>query len=225
MNRRVSIIVPTLQEAGTVGALLDDLQALRAAGHEVIVVDGGSSDDTLALAAPACDRLLHCPPGRAVQMNAGAAVAGGDILWFVHADTRLPASAMRAIEAASEAGAGWGRFDIRLSGSRTGFRLIETLINLRSRLTGIATGDQGLFVSRELFDTVGGYPAIALMEDVALSKSLLRHGRPACLHDRLTTSSRRWEHRGMWRTVVLMWRLRLAYALGADPDTLAERYR
>jgi rSAM/selenodomain-associated transferase 2 len=222
---RLSIVVPTLNEAGTLPALLADLDRLRAPGDEIVVVDGGSSDATPALAAGLADRVLSTAPGRASQMNAGAAVARGDTLWFVHADSRVPADARDAIAAALDAGAEWGRFDVRLSGTRPLLRLVEALMNLRSRASGIATGDQGIFVRRTAFEAVGGFPPIALMEDIALSRTLKRLCRPHCgVRPRLLTSSRRWEQRGIWRTILLMWRLRLAYALGADPGRLARRY-
>lgn len=223
---RLSVIVPTLNEADAITPLLGDLAPLRAVGHEVILADGGSRDTTITLAAPLVDQLVSTPQGRAVQMNAGAKASTGDCLWFLHADTRVPADAVSAIAKAHREGRRWGRFDVTLSGKAWPFRVIETMMNLRSRVTGIATGDQGIFVDREWFEAVGGYPAIALMEDIALSRELRRRGRPACPRTpRLTTSTRRWERRGILRTVLMMWRLRLAYALGADPAVLARHYR
>ncbi|WPL19246.1 PGL/p-HBAD biosynthesis glycosyltransferase [Thiorhodovibrio winogradskyi] len=230
---RLSIITPTLNEASAISALLGDLAPLRAAGHELILVDGGSSDATRALAEPLVDRLLDAPRGRAAQMNAGAQVATGELLWFLHADSRVPAAAAEALLAAARAGGRpgmrpvvrWGRFDVRLSGRHPLLRVIERAMNLRSCLSGIATGDQGLFVTRADFTAVGGFPNIPLMEDIALSRRLRRLARPLCLRPALITSSRRWESRGILRTMVLMWRLRLAYALGADPARLARLYR
>jgi rSAM/selenodomain-associated transferase 2 len=223
---RLSVIIPTLDEEARIVDLLNDLATLRADGHEIILVDGGSRDSTLQTAAPLVDRALRAPRGRASQMNAGAAGAGGDLLWFLHADARVPAGAAARLLEAFAAGHRWGRFDVRLSGRQWLLRVIEVLMNLRSRMTGIATGDQGIFVSREAFDEVHGYPAIPLMEDIALSKALRRLGRPYCVRrPRLQTSSRRWEERGILRTVLLMWRLRLAYALGARVTELADRYR
>ncbi|MEI2783937.1 MAG: TIGR04283 family arsenosugar biosynthesis glycosyltransferase [Candidatus Competibacter sp.] len=158
-------------------------------------------------------------------MNAGARQANGDILWFLHADSLPPPDALSLIRAAlAGRERGWGRFDVRLSGRRPSLRMVEFSMNLRSRLTGIATGDQGIFVRRDLFERIGGYPPIALMEDIALSRTLKRYGRPVCLRQRVLTSSRRWERDGIARTVLLMWRLRLAYFLGADPDRLARIY-
>ena len=170
--------------------------------------------------------MLAAPPGRAVQMNAGARAAAGDVLVFLHADSRLPAGAAAAIARALAGGARWGRFDVTIAGRPRILRVVAAMMNLRSRLTGIATGDQGIFVERALFAAAGGYAQIPLMEDIALSKSLKRRGgRPACLRERITTSGRRWEAHGPWRTIVTMWRLRAAYALGADPARLAREYR
>ncbi len=189
-----------------------------------MVVDGGSTDATVTLAGGLADRTVSAPRGRARQMNAGAALARGEVLWFVHADTQVPLGAdTRILEALSQGC--WGRFDIRLSGRGPLLRMVERLVNLRSRVSGIATGDQGIFVRRAAFDAVGGFPDIPLMEDVAISCALRRLGWPRCLRMRLITSSRRWESRGTLKTVWLMWCLRAAYALGADPRELARRYR
>lgn len=221
---RLSVLIPALNEADHIAALLADLAQARAAGVELILVDGGSTDGTKALAAPAVDRVLTAPRGRANQMNAGARVASGEVLWFLHADSRLPPEAPAALLQACARGALWGRFDVLLSGRVPVLRLVERAMNLRSRLTGIATGDQGIFVTRTALERVGGFPEIPLMEDIALSKVLRRLARPACLRTRIQTSSRRWEERGAIRTILLMWRLRLAYALGADPRRLARLY-
>ncbi|MBK1716113.1 TIGR04283 family arsenosugar biosynthesis glycosyltransferase [Thiocystis violacea] len=221
---RLSIVIPTLNEAEHIGPLLTDLAPLRSTGHEVILVDGGSTDATRSLAASGVDRMLESQRGRAAQMNAGAQFASGGILWFLHADSRVPPGAPEALLAACQAGARWGRFDVRLSGRHPLLRLVERAMDARSRLTGIATGDQGIFVTRDIFAQIGGFPDLPLMEDIALSKRLRRLARPACLRPPLLTSSRRWESRGVVRTILLMWRLRLAYALGADPAQLARRY-
>ncbi len=222
---RVSIVVPALDEAEGIERTLRPLQALRARGAEVIVVDGGSRDATRALAAPLADRVLEAPRGRAAQMNAGAAAGHGEILLFLHADTLLPEGALGAIESAlADAHRAWGRFDVRIEGASPLLALVAAAMNLRSRATGIATGDQAIFARRAAFEAAGGFPAIALMEDVALSTALKRISRPACLRERVATSGRRWERHGVLRTVVLMWRLRLSYALGADPSRLARRY-
>lgn len=222
---RLSIVMPTLHEAGGIAAALGALQPARREGHEVIVADGGSSDATRAIAAPLVDRLVEAPRGRAAQMNAGAAVAAGDALLFLHADTALPPGAIEAIRTALHGGARWGRFDVHIHGAHPMLPVIAAMMNARSRLTGIATGDQALFVRRATFAAAGGFPPIALMEDIALSSVLKRTGRPACLRLRVTTSGRRWERYGLWRTVLLMWRLRLRYSLGADPERLAALYR
>jgi rSAM/selenodomain-associated transferase 2 len=223
---QLSIIVPVLNESGIVARGLASLQALRRAGHEVIVVDGGSSDDTVALAAPYADRLLSSARGRAAQLNAGARCAAGAVLLFLHADCVPPAAADRLIfDGMAASGAHWGRFDVRLSGAHWLLRVVETAMNWRSRLTGIATGDQGIFVEVALFRKVGEFPQIALMEDIALCRALRRHERPLCIATPVIASSRRWEQNGIVKTILLMWRLRLAYWLGADPAALARRYR
>jgi rSAM/selenodomain-associated transferase 2 len=222
---RLSVVIPALNEAEQIAATLAPLQRLRAEGHEIIVVDGGSTDGTPALAAPLADRVLHAERGRARQMNAGARAAGGDVLLFLHADTRLPDDADRLIlEGLAGSGRGWGRFDVRLSGRHPLLVITGPLFSLRSRISGVATGDQAIFVRRDWFERAGGYPDIPLMEDLALSRALKRRGRPLCLWRRVVTSSRRWEQKGIVRTILLMWRLRLAYYLGADPAELARRY-
>jgi rSAM/selenodomain-associated transferase 2 len=220
---RLSIIIPAVDEAESLADTLPALARLRHAGHEIVVVDGGSGDETRRQARPLADRVLVTGRGRARQMNAGAAAANGDVLLFLHADSLLPADADTAIAEALTVSC-WGRFDVRLWGREWSFRMIEAFMNLRSRLTGIATGDQAIFVERETFRNVGGYPDIPLMEDVAISRRLRSIARPACLRQKVVTSARRWRSRGIARTVVLMWRLRLAFALGADPRQLARLY-
>lgn len=224
---RISIIIPSLDEAAGIVAALAVLQPLRAAGVEVIVSDGGSSDTSVALAMPLADHVLTAPRGRARQMNAGAAVAQGDMLLFLHADTRLPENAADLVSQTVGdvlAGHSWGRFDVRIEGRSIWLRVVAFMMNLRSRLTGIATGDQAIFVSRAAFDAVGGYPDIPLMEDIALSKSLRQQGRPVCLAACVQTSGRRWDDHGVWRTILFMWWLRLRYFFGADPHRLALAY-
>jgi len=221
----ISIIIPCLNEAAGIVGALEALQPLRRRGTEVIVVDGGSSDDSAALASPLADRVLTATRGRASQMNAGAAIARGSVLFFLHADCALPAGADHSIiEGLAASGRQWGRFDVRLEGASPLLHVIAFMMNWRSRLTGIATGDQGLFMTRGLFTAAGGFPAIALMEDIALSRVLKLHGAPLCLRERISASGRRWEERGVLRTMVLMWRLRFAYFLGANPADLALRY-
>lgn len=220
---RLSIVVPVLDEAAGIAASLALLRPFRERGAEVIVVDGGSRDATRALAAPLADRVVEAPRGRALQMNAGAAAATGGALVFLHADTRLPEGADDAI-AQALAGREWGRFDVAIEGSSRWLPVVAAFMNARSRLTGIATGDQALFVRRDAFDAVKGFLPIPLMEDIAFSRAMKRRGPPACLSARVRTSGRRWERHGPLRTILLMWRLRLAYFLGADPARLAERY-
>jgi rSAM/selenodomain-associated transferase 2 len=223
---RLSVIVPTLNEAERVEPLLSGLSALRRQGHEVIVVDGGSTDGTAQQAKGEADRVIIAPRGRARQMNAGADRAQGGVVLFLHADTVLPADADRLIlSGLDETGRGWGRFDVAIDGRHPLLPVIAWFMNRRSRLTGIATGDQGIFVRRELFRTLGGFPDQPLMEDIELSKRLLRTGPPLCLPQPVVTSGRRWETRGVWRTMVLMWRLRWLYWRGVPPERLAALYR
>ena len=221
----LSIIIPALDEAEHIVATLDSLQPLRRRGVEIIVADGGSSDNTANLARERADQVLTVPAGRARQMNAGAAAARGEILCFVHVDSRMPEGADGLIvDGLSRSRRSWGRFDVSIAGTHPMLRVIAQLMNWRSRLTGIATGDQGLFLTRSLFEAAGRFPEIALMEDIALTRQLKRYSPPLCIAHRLTTSGRRWEKHGVWRTMLLMWRLRLAYFFGADPDRLARQY-
>lgn len=221
----LSVIVPVLNEAPGIVAALETLAPLRSRGAEIIVVDGGSTDGTVALASPRVDRVLSAPRGRASQMNAGASIARASTLLFLHADTRLPPDADRLIaDSLAQSGRAWGRFDVAIEGRHLLLPLIAALMNARSRLTGIATGDQAVFVTRTAFDAAGRFPAIALMEDIALARALKRISPPLCLSARVITSGRRWESRGVVRTILLMWRLRLAYFFGVPPDDLARRY-
>jgi rSAM/selenodomain-associated transferase 2 len=224
MSPRLSIVVPVLNEAGLIEAALSALQPLRERGAEIIVADGGSRDGTAELAGPFASRVIPAPKGRAVQMNAGARMATGDLLLFLHADTRLPDGADRVLVRAFETGAAWGRFDVRLSGRHPLLRIVAMLMNWRSRLTGIATGDQAMFVRRDVFERVGGFPDIPLMEDIALSMALKHIAPPRCLREQVMASGRRWEEQGVLRTILLMWELRLRYFFGADPADLACRY-
>ncbi|MFN7641569.1 MAG: TIGR04283 family arsenosugar biosynthesis glycosyltransferase [Burkholderiales bacterium] len=218
---RLSIVVPALDEADSISATVRDALAQA---DEAIVVDGGSRDATGALAAAAGARVVQAPRGRASQMNAGAAVAQGDVLLFLHADCRLPAGAGDAVRTAVGAGARWGRFDVRLDSPRASLAVVGAMMNLRSRLSGIATGDQALFVDRGLWEALDGYAPIPLMEDVELCTRLRRVARCACLRERVTVSARRWETRGVVRTVVEMWAWRAAYALGVSPARLHRLY-
>ena len=221
----LSIIVPVLNEAAGIVDALAALAPLRARGAEVIVVDGGSRDETLRLGALHCDRAFTALRGRAAQMNAGAAMARGDVLLFLHADTRLPERADDLVrDALQNSGRSWGRFDIAITGSHWLLPVVARLMNWRSRITGICTGDQALFVTREAFAAVKGFPDIALMEDIAISAALKRVSRPACIAAHVATSGRRWEARGVMRTILLMWRLRLLYFFGVRPERLARLY-
>jgi rSAM/selenodomain-associated transferase 2 len=221
---KLSIVIPVLNEAAGIEAALQALAPYRRRGAEVIVVDGGSSDATADLARPLADRMIAGPRGRGPQMNVGAAAARGDVLLFLHADTRLPENADRLVlDSLQRSGPSWGRFDARFDGGGL-LALVALMMNTRSRLSGIATGDQAMFATRAAFEAAGGFPPIALMEDVALSARLKRIGRPLCLAARVTTSARRWQRHGVLRTILLMWKLRLAFYFGADPVRLAQAY-
>ena len=218
---RLSIIVPMLNEEAGIGATLSGLREL---GAEIIAIDGGSSDKSVEIAQALADQVVHATRGRARQMNAGAAVAQGEVLLFLHADTRLPPAVDRLIFEAIAGGADWGRFDVRISGDSIWFPVIAALMNQRSRLTGIATGDQAIFVKRSAFEQVGGFPDLPLMEDIVISQRLKQLSRPACLHAKVTTAGRRWEKHGVLRTILTMWWLRLRFFFGADPKQLAIEY-
>ena len=221
----LSIVIPVLDEATTIVEALRALAPPRARGAEVIVVDGGSADDTVRLATPLADRALASARGRATQMNAGAKIARGDVLLFLHADTRLPADADRLIvEGLAQSRRAWGRFADAIQGRHPLLPVIAAFMNARSRLTGIATGDQAIFMTRAAFTKAGGFPEIALMEDIEFVRCLQRISPPLALRARVTTSGRRWENRGVLRTVFLMWRLRLAYFFGASPEDLRREY-
>ena len=223
--KRLSIIIPTLDEALRIVATLESLGDLRRRGHEVIVADGGSSDATAALAQGLADRIVLSAAGRAEQMNAGARAATGDVFLFLHADSRLPGAAdSLVLQGLAGDGPAWGRFDVQIASPHPLLRLVETMMNLRSRLTRICTGDQGIFVRREAFEAVGGYPRQELMEDIAISVRLRRLSAPLCLRERCLTSARRWESRGVLRTIMLMWWLRTQYAFGVAPARLARAY-
>ena len=223
----LAIVMPVLNEAAGIEAALRALAPLRARGARVVVADGGSADDTLAGARRFGGvEVIEAARGRAAQMNAGAqAASGARVLLFLHADTTLPPDADRLIEQALAGGRHvWGRFDVRIAGRPLMLRVVAACMNARSRWSGIATGDQALFMTRAAFDAVGGFPEQPLMEDIEMSKRLRTLSRPACLRERVITSGRRWEARGVWSTIVLMWRLRWAYWRGASPQALARRY-
>ncbi len=225
MSIALSVVIPALDEAACIGATLQSLAPSRARGVEVIVVDGGSTDATRTLAAPWADRVIQAPRGRSAQLNAGARAARGRILLFLHADSQPPAHFDQVIlSAVRDCISTWGRFDVAITGKHRGLKVVSFLMNLRSRATGIATGDQGIFVTRQLFDALQGFPTQPLMEDIEFSKRAKRRVTPICLRETLRTSGRRWERNGLFRTILLMWRLRLAYFLGTDPAELRRRY-
>lgn len=222
---RISVIIPALNEAGCIARTLDRLQAMRRRGHEVIVVDGGSDDETMAISHPLADQVIRAPRGRANQMRAGAVVANGSVIWFLHADTLPVESAdLLILEVLVRRSTQWGRFDILFSGDRFLLKVVALLMNFRARVTGIATGDQGIFMTRTLYEKVGGIPAIPLMEDIALCRFLRQSGCPAVIKRKLASSPRRWETHGIVRTILMMWSLRLAYFAGVDPVRLAKYY-
>ncbi len=223
----VSIIVPVLNEQADIEATLTNLRGACGEADELIVVDGGSSDQTCTLAQPLCDKLIGTGKGRARQLNAGAAVAIQPVLWFVHADTTVPVngSALVCDALAARTEACWGRFNVRFTSPEAAFSVIAFFMNWRSRLTGIATGDQALFVTRAGFDHACGFPDLPLMEDIEFSKSLKKQSAPICLTSTVTTSSRRWEKNGILRTVLLMWKLRLLHFIGVPTERLARLYR
>jgi rSAM/selenodomain-associated transferase 2 len=223
---KLSVIVPLLNEARELSAMLERLLPVIRNGSEVILVDGGSDDGSADMAERAGFTVVQSARGRARQMNAGAARATGDVLLFLHADTQLPDAAETTIaHGLADSGRVWGRFDVRISGRAPMLRVVGCLMNVRSRLTGIATGDQAMFVTRVAFDSLGGFPDQPLMEDIELSKRLLALSRPVCIARCVTTSGRRWETRGVWRTILLMWRLRWDYWRGVPAQQLAEAYR
>lgn len=221
----ISIIVPTLNEAKGISHTLSPLQPFRGKSVEIIVVDGGSSDDTLQIAKPLADQVLSSRRGRAPQMNTAAAVAQGETLLFLHADTSIDAAALASLQHTVVTHKGsWGRFDVQPNRPRLAFRMITTLMNWRSCITGIVTGDQAMFVQHRLFEEVGGYPQIALMEDIALSRKLKSKSNPVCLSQPVTINMRYWEQHGILRSVLRMWRLRLAYFFNAAPERLHKHY-
>ena len=221
----ISVIIPILNEAATLADFLQQLQPMRQRDCEIIVVDGGSEDASAEIAVPFADQVVQSARGRAVQMNTGAQIARGTVLWFLHSDSIIPAEVdQHILQALAASHKVWGRFDVRLSGDALMLRTVATMMNIRSRYSGIATGDQGIFVERDAFLQLGGYPVIALMEDITISRNLKRLSRPLCLQQKLITSSRRWQQNGIVRTIVLMWWLRLLYFFGVKPDCLARRY-
>lgn len=222
---KLSVIIPVRNERAQIKKSLTALQWLRCSGHEIIVVDGGSEDGSCSAAEPFADKVISTVPGRAIQMNCGARHACGDIYLFLHVDTLLMQESLHAfLRLISENQPAWGRFDVRLSGIHPMFRIIERMMNWRSRLTGIATGDQAIFVRRDIFHQINGFSDIPLMEDIEICRRLKAVQRPLCLTAKVETSSRRWEEHGILATMVLMWKLRFSYWIGADPNALAKQY-
>jgi rSAM/selenodomain-associated transferase 2 len=221
---RLSVIVPMLNEQAQLAELLAHLQDCKRNNCELILVDGGSTDQSVQQARALGFTVLESEKGRARQMNLGAQHAQADYLLFLHADTRLPEDTLGKLDMLLSAHL-WGRFDVRISGDSAMFKVIAWFINQRSRLTGIATGDQAMFIRRDLFASMQGFPQQALMEDIELSKRLKKIARPACLREKVLTSGRRWQERGIWKTIFLMWRLRFAYWCGVNPDKLLQKYR
>ncbi len=218
----ISVIIPVLNEASQITASLKPLQALRGGQIEVIVVDGGSNDETVRMATPLADKILHSHRGRARQMNLGAAQASGSTLLFLHADIRLPSPLNQTLQAITDPN--WGRFNVQLNDPHWMYKIIAKMMNWRSCITGIATGDQAIFVKRDLFERLGGFADIPLMEDIELSRRLLKLGRPSCLRERVVVSTRYWQNHGMIISVVKMWLLRSAYFLGVSPHRLMKIY-
>ncbi|MCU7883096.1 MAG: TIGR04283 family arsenosugar biosynthesis glycosyltransferase [Candidatus Thiodiazotropha sp. (ex Lucinoma annulata)] len=221
---RLSIIIPCLNEGELLKQCLLELQPLRSEGHELILVDGGSDKPSISQLDAYLDHFVKTTPGRAHQMNQGAAKATGDILWFLHADSQIGTGLEKNIIHAASKGPVWGRFDVRLSGAHPMLRIVEWMMNRRSCLSGLATGDQAIFIHRDFFSKVGGFPLQPLMEDIEISRRLKRIATPICLQEKIVTSSRRWESKGIVRTILLMWMLRLGYWLGVSPDSLAKHY-
>jgi len=220
---RISVVIPVLDEEKTIAATLGTLPSLKS--DDLLIVDGGSTDDTTTICERLGVRVISCERSRARQMNAGAHRVNGDVLLFLHADTRLPPSAFDDIRAAlKDPRCVGGRFDIELAGDQWLLKIIGKMISLRSRLTKVATGDQALFIRRVVFDAIGGYPDVPLMEDLALSRAMKRLGKIACLKSRVITSGRRWEAEGVWRTIFKMWMLKSLYLLGVSPVRLKRYY-
>ena len=220
---RLSVVIPVLDEAARLPELLASLTTMEA---QIIVIDGGSTDGSAGIARAAGVAVFDSPAGRGRQMNAGAAWATGEVLLFLHADTTLPADAEHMIrDALADGRHVWGRFDVVIEGRPAMLRVVAMMMNLRSRASGIATGDQAMFMSRTAFDAAGGFPEQPLMEDIEMSRRLLARSRPACLRPPARTSGRRWERCGVWHTIALMWRLRWDYWRGVPATQLAQRYK
>jgi len=221
----ITVIIPTLNEEDILPKTLQSLQVVRQKGVELIVVDGGSEDATVSIAKQFADKVLSAEPGRAKQLNKGAEYAHGKLLVFLHADTCLPSGAYKTLVQYAVQDECWGRFKVALNRAGRAYRMIEMMMNSRSCLTSIVTGDHTMFVSKKLFEKVAGYPDIALMEDIAISKKLKKHQALICLKETVITSARRWQENGVVSTILLMWRLRFLYFLNRSPQKLALAYR
>lgn len=223
--KSLSIIIPVLNEQENIRGLLKLLQSARNRGAELVVVDGSSTDLSCEVAEPLCDHLVHSERGRAKQMNAGAARASGKLLWFLHADSIPSDAALDRLRKICDSGENvWGRFDISMSGSHFLLKMVAFMMNIRSSVTGIATGDQGIFIHRNLFEEVNGFPDLLLMEDISICRELKKIMMPLCCREKLVTSSRKWEEKGILRTIMLMWWIRFSYAMGSDPKKLYQQY-
>lgn len=224
---KIAIVVPVFNESLVLPKLTSDLTTLQQVANsdfELVFVDGGSTDNTAALIQAAGLRVINSPKGRAWQMNTGATQTTGDVLLFLHADTQLPKNAWAEIKSNLTEDICWGRFDVRIAGKPWMLAVVSRMMNWRSRLTGIATGDQAMFMTRSAYQAIGGFPELALMEDIEASRRLRQLSRPACIVSPVITSGRRWETRGVWTTIFLMWRLRWAYWRGESPQKLGELY-
>ncbi len=219
-----SIIIPTINEASQIQAVLEPLQSLRQQGHEIILVDGGSEDDTVVKAKNFVDKIVVAKKGRALQQNSGAERAIGNYLLFLHADTYLPEDALASIAKIEQEQVEWGRFDVKFDAKQKIFSVIAFFMNWRSRLTSVATGDQAIFVRVDVFKKIMGFPGIALMEDIAISKCLRQYSAAYCIKSKVTSSARRWKKKGIVKTILLMWWLRWCYFLGVSPDKIKEMY-
>jgi len=225
MWQKISIIIPVYNEAETIVGFLEKLQVFRQYGHEIVLVDGKSQDNSCSLAKPRVDRMVSSGArGRAKQMDLGTRMATGQVFLFLHADTQLPDLADEIILSSLASGFYWGRFDIQLSGANFLFRIIEKMMNWRSCLTSIATGDQAIYMTKMLYKDIGGFPQIELMEDVELCTRLRKWTKPHCLKHRVISSSRRWEKNGILRTILFMWSMRIQYFFGVSPYKLQKKY-
>ena len=220
----ISIIIPTYNEAENLSGLLPEL--LGVPDVEILVVDGNSSDDTVNTATALGVKVLSFPPDRALQMNAGAQAARSEILLFLHGDTRLPQGFTGKVhDILNQPGIVAGAFSLKIDGKGYGLRIIEMLVNFRSRFMQLPYGDQGIFLKASMFSAVGGFPALPILEDFELTRKLKHKGRIKILSQEATTSARRWKKLGLLRTTFINQAVIIGYLLGVDPKKLAEWYR